>query len=128
MKLHYLFSAASAAVLICGAAYAQDSGSAASQSSVTGSAATPDSMSQDSSNSVNPPAASSATDPAMGGAASSTAAPPAATGMATNTAASAGANVTERTITNGPVPDTAENRERFPPLSATGRRTKPSGN
>ncbi|MDO9433431.1 MAG: hypothetical protein Q7T84_19225 [Phenylobacterium sp.] len=33
-----------------------------------------------------------------------------------------------RLITNGPVADTPENRAKFPPLSKTGRNTKPRGN
>ena len=35
--------------------------------------------------------------------------------------------VTVHRITNGPVADTPENRAKFPPLSATGRSTKPQG-
>lgn len=35
--------------------------------------------------------------------------------------------VTVHRITNGPVADTPENRAKFPPLSATGRNTKPQG-
>jgi hypothetical protein len=62
--------------------------------------------------------------------------PPAQTPAATPAASSAGLQVTSsvdasgttvRTFTNGPVPDTAENRKKFPPLSATGRNTKPQG-
>lgn len=33
-----------------------------------------------------------------------------------------------RVVTNGPVADTPENRAKFPPLSKTGRNTKPRGN
>ena len=37
--------------------------------------------------------------------------------------------VTTRTVTNGPVPDTAENRARYgQPLSRAGKRTTPAGN
>jgi hypothetical protein len=36
--------------------------------------------------------------------------------------------VTTRVITNGPVPDTPENRAAFKPLSQAGRNTKPTGN
>ena len=37
--------------------------------------------------------------------------------------------VTTRTVTNGPVPDTAENRARYgQPLSRAGKRTAPAGN
>lgn len=35
--------------------------------------------------------------------------------------------VTVHRVTNGPVADTPENRAKFPPLSATGRNTKPQG-
>ena len=39
------------------------------------------------------------------------------------------ASVTVQTVTNGPVPDTAENRQRYGgPMSAGGRRTEPRGN
>jgi UrcA family protein len=41
----------------------------------------------------------------------------------------AAASVTVATVTNGPVPDTPENRLRYgPPISAGGRRTAPTGN
>ena len=37
--------------------------------------------------------------------------------------------VTTRTVTNGPVPDTAENRAKYgQPLSRAGKRTTPAGN
>ena len=37
--------------------------------------------------------------------------------------------VTTRTVTNGPVPDTAENRAKYgQPLSHAGKRTTPAGN
>lgn len=49
---------------------------------------------------------------------------PSAPAQGTN--ASANTNVT--VITNGPIPDTPENRARFTPLSATGRATTPRGN
>ena len=39
------------------------------------------------------------------------------------------ASVTVQTVTNGPVPDTVENRQRYgAPLSNGGRRTQPAGN
>lgn len=45
------------------------------------------------------------------------------------TAMSSGATVTNTTVTNGPVPDTPENRARYgAPMSRTGRMTKPAGN
>ena len=49
--------------------------------------------------------------------------PPAATTTTTTTQN----GVIVHTITNGPVADTPENRAKFPPLSATGRNTKPEG-
>ncbi len=49
-----------------------------------------------------------------------------ATSAGVDTAANANTNV--RVITNGPVADTPENRAKFPPLSKTGRNTKPRGN
>jgi hypothetical protein len=40
-----------------------------------------------------------------------------------------GASVTVQTLTNGPVPDTRENRQRYGgPMSHAGRRTAPKGN
>jgi hypothetical protein len=39
------------------------------------------------------------------------------------------ASVTVSTVTNGPVPDTVENRQRYGgPMSNGGRRTQPAGN
>ena len=35
---------------------------------------------------------------------------------------------TTRTVTNGPVPDTAENRAKYQPLSRAGKRTEAAGN
>jgi UrcA family protein len=41
----------------------------------------------------------------------------------------AAASVTGETVTNGPVPDTPENRVRYgPPISISGRHTAPAGN
>ena len=45
------------------------------------------------------------------------------------TGAAANASFTSMTVTNGPVPDTAENRAKYgQPLSRAGKRTTPAGN
>ena len=55
------------------------------------------------------------------------AAPPAqSAGLHVTTSVDSG-GVTVHRVTNGPVADTPENRAKFPPLSATGRNTKPQG-
>ncbi len=47
----------------------------------------------------------------------------------TTTTMGAPGTVTTRTITNGPVPDTAENRAKYgQPMSRAGKRTAPAGN
>ena len=47
----------------------------------------------------------------------------------TTTDASTGATVTNATVTNGPVPDTAENRAKYgQPMSHAGKRTPAKGN
>jgi hypothetical protein len=44
-------------------------------------------------------------------------------------APASGATAVATTITNGPVPDTAENRAKYGgPMSHTGKKTKPAGN
>ena len=53
-------------------------------------------------------------------------APSAASASSAGVDTAANANV--RLTTNGPVADTPENREKFPPLSRAGRNTKPQGN
>ncbi|MFN3514163.1 MAG: hypothetical protein ACK41C_14035 [Phenylobacterium sp.] len=48
---------------------------------------------------------------------------------ATSVGADASAVTTTRLITNGPIPDTAENRARYgQPMSRAGRMTEPAGN
>lgn len=97
-----LLIAAGAAALMTGAAFAQD----------TPSATTPDA--------TMPPAATDTTMPA-----DTTMAPaPADTSMAPTQVA---ANV--QTVTNGPVPDTPENRAKYgQPMSHAGKKTAPVGN
>ena len=56
------------------------------------------------------------------------AAPPAPVAVSTRQAADVG-QPTVTTFTNGPVPDTAENRGKYgPPLSQAGKKTRPKGN
>ncbi len=48
---------------------------------------------------------------------------------ADTSAANSNATVTETTVTNGPVPDTAANRAKYgAPMSHAGKKTKPAGN
>ncbi|HEY9236721.1 MULTISPECIES: hypothetical protein [Phenylobacterium] len=68
--------------------------------------------------------APSATSPGM---ASDTSVNPSATD-ATSAGVNTAATVNTRIVTNGPVADTPENRAKFKPLSAAGRRTTPRGN
>ena len=54
---------------------------------------------------------------------------PAATTSATDVAAGATTTFTNLTVTNGPVPDTAENRAKYgAPMSNAGKRTAAKGN
>ncbi len=81
-------------------------------------------LAQDSSGAMTPSAPSSdASQPAMA---------PSTTPMAPSadtSAANSNATVTETTVTNGPVPDTAANRAKYgAPLSHAGKKTKPAGN
>ncbi|MGZ3378219.1 MAG: hypothetical protein ACXU8S_16620 [Phenylobacterium sp.] len=102
MKIVHLLTAAAATALIGGAAYAQQPATAP---------ATP------------APAATAST--------YATAAP---TGTATSTSVTAtdpatGASVTNTLTTNGPVPDTPENRAKYgQPMSHAGKHTAPKGN
>lgn len=131
-----LITAAAATALLAGAAHAQSSGpvspSQAAAQNATGSWTGPlgqsspapmtsssssagASMQMDSSMSSAPSAST------MGADASVTASA-AATPMA-------GSTVTVSTVTNGPVPDTAENRAKYgQPMSRAGKMTRPAGN
>lgn len=117
MKLKIILTAAAASALMSGVAFAQATDQAPGAP-------------------VNPPTsaapAPSTAPPANPGA---TTAPPAAdTGSATSTSATTtdsatGASVTSTTTTNGPVPDTAENRAKYGgPMSHAGKRSAPKGN
>lgn len=131
MKLNYVFGAVAACGLIAGAAYAQSSSTsaphnegAAGAMTAPGGAAPPaagmsGSMGANPDGSVNPPASamtSSSTNPS--------------TGVSSTSATTYGQNasVTVTTTTNGPVPDTAENRAKYGgPMSHAGRHTAAKG-
>jgi hypothetical protein len=127
-----VLAAAGAAALLAGSAFAQ-------------SQATPSGSAPDASASQPAPSPGAAPSPD----ASATGAAPAPTGgipsdsagaapsPSGSSAGSSGYNVRQpgeqasntNVITNGPIPDTKENRARFgPPDSAAGRRTRPKGN
>jgi hypothetical protein len=117
MKLTHLTIATAAVTLLGGAAYAQQPQAPAAPA----------------------PGSAQYQDKTVGEAAPATAdaLPPAPTGSATQTAPAApaaGADVsattfTNMTVTNGPVPDTAENRAKYgQPLSRAGKRTAARGN
>jgi len=115
MKLNIILTVAAASALMSGAAFAQPA-----------QAPAPDSAAQD----PTVPAGQSATTTTT-----TTTAPVAAdTGAATSTAvttsdAATGASVTVTTLTNGPVPDTAENRAKYGgPMSHAGKHTAAKGN
>lgn len=111
-----LFAAAAVAALIAMPAMAQDSMPPADPNEPA-TAAEPMADPMTDTTAVNPPPAP-ASEPVP-------VSSPSATAAGTDVAA----NVTTRTVTNGPIPDTAENRARYgAPLSATGRRSKPAGN
>jgi hypothetical protein len=121
MKLRYFVTAAAASALLAGAVYAQDATNPAPADQ--GAAAAP----ADTSASTNQ---AGATVPATAGAAAAPAtdasAPPAeaAAGSGVPTAA-----VQVATTTNGPIPDTPENRAKYgQPLSNAGKHSKAKGN
>jgi hypothetical protein len=112
MNLNHLLAAAAALTLSAGAAYAQDP----APSEQPAAAPAPEAA---------PPAVvpgSSTTDVATS---------PSGVTTATTSAVAAGSNasVTVSLTTNGPVPDTAENRAKYgQPLSHAGKRTAAKGN
>jgi hypothetical protein len=130
MKLKYLLTAAAATAVLGGAAYAQVGSSMPSTSAPPQSApANPDPNAAPSSNMpsssmpsgpVNAPAGTSST--------TTTTTSPPGTAASSATAYGTGASVTVQTVTNGPVPDTPENRAKYPPLSRAGRHSPAKGN
>jgi hypothetical protein len=121
MKLTYLATATAAVALLGGAAFAQDP--AKTETPPAAEAAPP----------ADTPPATDAAPPA------DTAAPPADTSTTASTStdvtapaattASANASFTTMTVTNGPVPDTKENRAKYgQPMSRAGKMTAAKGN
>lgn len=141
MRLNYLFGAVAACGLLAGAAYAQPATSEAPSDTTTGAsgsmaAPTTEQPGMSGSTGSMSGSSSSTTSGTMSGD-QATPAESAAPGDTSNTGVSAtsattygqSASVTTTTLTNGPVPDTRENREKFGgPNSAAGRRTAPKGN
>lgn len=118
MKFTNLATAAAAFALLGGAAYAQQPAQPAPDPSATTSATTD--------TAVNPPADTST--PASTSATTS-AAPDTAPVASSATSFASGVSVTTTTLTNGPVPDTAENRAKYgQPMSHAGKRTAAKGN
>lgn len=114
MNLKYLAAAGAASLLMAGAVCAQP---ASSGSPAAGAA-------------VNPPSTSTSGS-ATTGASTSTSGAGVTTSSTTTSADVAGTNasVTTQTITNGPVPDTPENRRKFGgPMSRAGKHTAAKGN
>jgi hypothetical protein len=122
MKLNLILATVAASALMGGAALAQATDQPAAAPSEPATAPAPDPTS---------PAGSPATSPTP---APAEQAAPAATGSATSTSvttsdASTGATATVTTTTNGPIPDTAENRKKYGgPMSHAGKRTPAKGN
>lgn len=105
MMIKTLLTATAAMALLAGGAHAGDG----KKKAMPAPAASADQMGSDSSSQTmaNPPVSADAM----------------SSGVDTSATAS---NI--RVVTNGPVADTPENRAKFPPLSKTGRNTKPRGN
>jgi hypothetical protein len=115
MRTRLMIAAAATATLLAGAAFAQPP--AASGSNFKQSADT----------AVNPPASDATpyTAPVAPSADSATVAPAAGAPTERAPAATAGTDL----VTNGPVPDTKENRAKYGmPMSNAGRRTQAAGN
>ncbi len=137
MKLTHLTIATAAVALLGGAAYAQQPPAAPTPGSVTGDwngahAPSDDKQYQEKVHvPVGTPAPTAeALPPAPTvSATSTTETTPAAPAASADVSASAPATVTNLTVTNGPVPDTAENRAKYgQPMSHAGKRTAARGN
>ena len=123
MKFNPLFCAVAASALIGGAAFAQsETPAAAATSDVTAGAsmsAPAGDMSASTTTTTTTEATPSAPSAAVG----------ASTTTSTTTDLATGTSVSSSLTTNGPVPDTAENRARYgTPMSNAGKRTKAAGN
>jgi len=118
MKLTHLTIAAAAVTLLGGAAYAQEPQAPAAPA--PGSTTNDGNAAQTPSEAPAPPAPT---------ASASTETAPAAPAASTDVSATAQSTFTNMTVTNGPVPDTRENRAKYgQPLSRAGKRTAARGN
>lgn len=121
MKLIHLATATAAVALLGGAAYAQDP-------------APRDQVPPATTDATTPPADTTAAPPAdttTSATTSATTSTTTATDVTAPAASTAGTNVsfTNMTVTNGPVPDTKENRAKYgQPLSRAGKMTAAKGN
>jgi hypothetical protein len=126
MKLTHLAATAAAFALMgAGAALAQPpSDQSAPAGTQDDNAAPPANSSTDTSTAVNPPASVDTS------ASASTSAAPTGAAVSTSTTTNVGgATFTNITTTNGPVPDTPENRAKYgQPLSHAGKMTAAKGN
>lgn len=120
MMIKTLFTAAAATALMSGAAMAQTE--PMSSDPMTPPAASD--MPATSDTSVNPPA--DAAPPAVIDPGTTTT--EAAAASATSTGIDSSAVVSTSVVTNGPVADTPENREKYRPMSNAGRKTAARGN
>jgi hypothetical protein len=119
MRTRFMIATAAAALLLAGAASAQPTGSTGSNFSQTPQPAGVTALT--------PPPAVTDQLPAPTGASTdaATVAPAAGAPAERSPSASAGTDV----VSNGPVPDTRENRAKYgQPMSNAGRMTKPAGN
>ncbi len=125
MKLSHLATTAAAFALMSGVAYAQDPADKDKMPPVEASAST------ETSSEVNTAPADTTTSSTMSTDTTSSTMPTGTTSPVASSATSfgTGVSVTTTTLTNGPVPDTAENRAKYgQPMSRAGKRTSARGN
>jgi hypothetical protein len=133
MKLIHLVTATAAVALLGGAANAQQpQPQGPTPGSVTGDARSPQVPIGETPPADTTAAAPPATEPAPpaeGSAATASATPSTDVTAAAATTTASNVSVTTMTVTNGPVPDTAENRAKYgAPLSRAGKMTAARGN
>jgi len=129
MKFTHLATAAAALTLLGGAAYAQQPTEPAPTPDQKPAEATPAPPPADATTPA-PPASTTTPAPPADTSASAVTPPPADTSAtAASSTASNAASFANLTTTNGPVPDTAENRKKYgKPMSNAGKRSAAKGN
>jgi hypothetical protein len=123
-----LLIAAGAVALMSGAAYAQTT---PPEDQTIPPAASPDMAAPPAANPTDMPSAPAVNDPSMAAPSMATPAPATETPYtaATTTTMASNTGVNVQTVTNGPVPDTPENRAKYgQPMSHAGKRSAPVGN